>query len=367
MKKIYWLMITTIGTLWSQEVGGVVGGSCDYMDFIATAQIVSTDGKVKYKFSERSVLPRHLNSHTTYSVTKNNISKEYASHNSLTVGSLHNIKISEIRGGTCTPTIIEFVDIDSASQENYRKDSQTKLDNSWKEFSKLEYKNSDYSIRKDVDYFELRKYLFDVRTDKQVTKKYIPYLSIYRKKLSTYPLKIISKFQNIPFDNTQFTDIPTANLESPYYRFKVKGFIIKKDKIFWTINEKKDIVWLFDGIDTEAELYQFLVIHNLYLYGNGINSYKKNSNSYDVKQTKIEHHVDKKSKGKFDEYTEYEIHSTHIYHIKSNGEFTKKFVSTEKKNEKKSLFAVGFHGDPPILPHVSLEEILKDKNFITPL
>ncbi|HHB94477.1 MAG TPA: hypothetical protein ENK88_04960 [Campylobacterales bacterium] len=359
MKKIYGLIFISIVTLCSQEQDvnlsieqeqepTLVGGSCSYRDFIATAKIISTDGQIKYRFNEMSILPRYLNTHTTYTISYRDISKEYTLNNSLTVGSLHTLKISEITSGTCSPSIIEFVN-----------------SNSWKKFSKSEYKSSDYSMREDVAYFEFRKYLFDVKTDKQVTKKYIPYLSIYRKKLSSYDSKIISDFQNIPFNPKRLSNFDTINLGTSQYDFKVKGFLIKKDNKFWTINEKRDIVWLFDKIDTEAELYQFLKVYNL--MGS---SFRKTSDGYDVKQVKIEYKSDKKSKGDFDEYTEYEIDRTYIYHIKSNGEFTKELISMQRKNEKKSLFSAGFHANPePFVcppPPIPLKEILKDKKFVTP-
>jgi len=198
-------------------------------------------------------------------------------------------------------------------------------------FSKSGYKSSDYSMRKDIDYFELRHYLFD-KKGKQVTNKYIPYLVIANKKLSSYSQKVIRKFQNIPFKNSSSANIKTKDSIGKYI-FKDNGFIIKKDKSMWTINEKKDLIWLFDGIDTEAELYLFLQVYNIDSSG-----YIKTSNGYDV------------------------LHSKYIYHIQSDGQFTKelrkeKNISNNSKERDKT----------ESFKSLTLEEILKDKRFITPM
>ena len=83
--------------------------------------------------------------------------------------------------------------------------------NRWKEFRK-KYGNNDYTIRNDIDYFELRDYLFD--EDKQLTLNYLMSLVIYRKKLREYPSKIISSFQHLPFlkSPTRLTDIGLSSL-----------------------------------------------------------------------------------------------------------------------------------------------------------
>lgn len=241
------------------------------------------------------------------------------------------------------------------------KESRTKPLTPWKKFSKSGYKNSDYTLRKDIDYFELRKYLFDTKTGKQATRKYIPYLSIYRKKLSSYPQKIVRQFQNIPFDKQKSKNMGMIDIGTSHYIFKIYGFIIKKDNKFWTINEKKDLVWLFDKIDTDAELYQFLQLNNI-----AGDAYRKTSTGYDVKQ-KIEYKVDLKRKEDLIEYGE--ITKTYIYHIQSNGEVSKELIGTQRKNEKKSVWDEDMDPDfifsiPP--PPMRLEEILNNKRFVTP-
>jgi len=241
------------------------------------------------------------------------------------------------------------------------KESTTKPLTHWRKFSKSDYKNSDYTLRKDIDYFELRKYLFDTKTGKQATRKYIPYLPIYRKKLSFYPRKIVHQFQNMPFDKQKSKNMGIEDPGSSDYIFKIYGFIIKKDNKFWTINEKKDLVWLFDKIDTDAELYQFLQLNNI-----AGDAYRKTSTGYDVKQNKIEYKV-KQTKGDVDKYTEYELHRTYIYHVQSNGEVSKELISSQRKNKKKSVWDSSIEGDcilPP-LP-TPLKVILKDKQFVTP-
>jgi hypothetical protein len=214
----------------------------------------------------------------------------------------------------------------------------------WTPLKDKNYPSSAYSLREDVAYFELRKYLF--KQNKQVSNNYIPYLSIYRKKLSSFPSKIVKSFQKIPFDEKKWTGLTTKKLDSTEYAFKVKGFIIKTDNKFWVINEKKDMAWLFDKIDTEAEVYQFMKMYEP--YGRKIeNSYKKTSLGYDVKQVQIEYKSEiEVTKNGYDEYLSYQLYSTYIYHINANGKFTKEFISTGSKNRKRSKVLAGLHGDP---------------------
>ena len=229
----------------------------------------------------------------------------------------------------------------------------------WQKFSKSDYKNSDYTIRKDINYFEFRKYLFDTKTDTQVTRKYIPFLSIYRKKLSSYPSDFVAKFQNIQFNNKNTGDIiEKYTPETTRYIFKIQGFLIKKDNKFWTINEKRDIVWLFDKIDTEAELYQLLKIYHI----NSSYGFKKTSNGYDVKDIEHKYKYDSVSK------IEYNITNIYTYHIKPNGEFNKELISTKKEaikyTSKEDIDEIACYNFP--LPPVPLKVILKDKAFFNP-
>jgi len=283
----------------------------------------------------------------------------------------YKLKVETSRGGTCTPMIISLLDYPQLTLKYLPNTKQNKAniksDNSWKLFSSpSSYSNSSYTLRADIDYFELRKYLFSRKTGERVSDKYIPYLQIYRKALSSYPQKIVRRFKKTSFNHEDETDIKAKNPNSPHYQFKVKGFIIKKDNKIWTINEQKDMVWLFDKIDTEAELYWFMKINELFGEYVSKNSYKKPSIGYDVKQIQIQYKVEKETEGKQDFYTSYEIHDTYIYHIKPNGEYKKEFISKARKNEKKEKVNTDFHGDPMFVIPMSLEEILKNKDFITP-
>ena len=239
----------------------------------------------------------------------------------------------------------------------------------WKALEKnTKYPNSAYSLRDDVAYFELRKYVFDRKGEKMLTNRYAPYFSVYRKPLSSYPPKLVSQFRKVPFNNSQSTNI---KVKQNYYNylFKTKGFIIKTDNHFWTINEKKDFIWLFDKIDTEAELHFFMTMNNFFNYSYKVdNSYKKTAQGYEVKQKQIQHKVTMKSKGKYDEYISYEEHRTYLYHISSNGVINKEIISKTKENEEKSVVESGFHGDPAFEEHITarLSTILENEKFIAP-
>ena len=248
----------------------------------------------------------------------------------------------------------------------YAKDSTSNIKEPiWIPLKDKNYPNSAYTLRKDIAYFELRKYLFKGET--QVSNRYIPYLFIYRKKLSDFPPKIVKSFRKIPFGKSKWTTITTKRLDSPEYRFQVKGFIIKTDNKFWVINEKKDIAWLFDKIDTEAELYQYMKMYRP--YGRKIkNSYRKTALGYDVKQVEIEYKSEKEvTRNGYDEYVSYQLYSTYIYHIKANGEFVKEFISTESKNKERSKFSAGLHGHPIFRDSRLPDEIFNEyKGVVTP-
>ena len=221
-------------------------------------------------------------------------------------------------------------------------------------------------MRKDIAYFELRKYLF--KREKQVSNRYIPYLSIYRKKLSDFPSKIVKSFQRTPFGKSKWTTISVKKLDSPEYSFRVKGFIITTDNKFWVINEKKDIAWLFDKIDTEAELYQYM---QMYSYnGRKIeNSYKKTATGYDVKQVQIEYksELEATTKDGYNKYISYQLYSTYIYHIKANGEFTKEFISTESKNKKRTKTSTRVYAYPMFRDNHLPNEIFSEfEGVVTP-
>ena len=244
--------------------------------------------------------------------------------------------------------------------------------NSWKPLKKrASYPNSAYTLREDIAYFELRKYIFDNQGEKMLSDKYAPYFSIYRKNLSSYSPKVVSQFRRIPFNNSQPTDI---KVEQNYYnyKFKAKGFIIRTDNHFWTINEQKDFIWLFDRIDTEAELHYFMTINDLFNYPYTLEtSYQKTTQGYDVKQKHIQHKVTMKHKGRYDEYTSYDEHTTYLYHIHLNGIINKEKISTIRKDEQKSKVQSDFHGDPEIKRYIEpvtarLSTVLKNEKFIAP-
>jgi len=120
-----------------------------------------------------------------------------------------------------------------------------------------------YSLRDDIAYVELRKYLIDQKTNQEAQPFYDNFFSIYRKPLSSFPKEIIDRFEAISFKPTQPTEMTLPAPNHPHHLYKIKGFVIKKDNSFWTFNEKRDLVWLFEKIDTPAEVYQFLRIQTL--------------------------------------------------------------------------------------------------------
>jgi len=231
------------------------------------------------------------------------------------------------------------------------------------------YPNSAYSLREDVNYFELRKYVFDLKGKKQLSDAYAPYFVLYRKKLSSYPKKLVDQFRRIPFNVDQPTNIRIDQGSYTSYSFKAKGFLIKTDNRFWTINEEKDFLWLFDTIDTEAELHYWLSLNGFFNAPyERESSYHKTSTGYDIKRKEVEYKVSKTNQGEYDEYTSYEHHRTYHYHVTPQGVITKKLYSQAIKNRETSRVVAGFHGDPglpmPPRPATPLSELLRIEKFI---
>ncbi len=182
----------------------------------------------------------------------------------------------------------------------------------WATFSaKADYNHLAYSLREDVNYVELREYLIDQKTGKVASVEHRIFFSTYRKRLSSYPKEIIEKFQDIPFDTSEATDMTLPAPYYPHHLFKIKGFIIKKDNSMWTINEKKDMIWLFDKIDTPAELHQFLRIQTL---GREVEflRYTQNKDGLYTVKTK-------------------EKEGNYLYHIQPNGVWHREFITKRSK------------------------------------
>lgn len=251
-------------------------------------------------------------------------------------------------------------------QNNSKKN--VKVDSEWKKFSES-YSSRDYSLRDGLDYFELRKYVLNTETRKLASPKYIPYFPIYRKELASYSSKTISQFQKLPYDDEQETNIAEMTTQNSRHKFKVKGFIIKKDKTFLKINEKKDFIWLFDKIDTEAELYWFLEINNLL---KDVKAYKRTTSGYEVKQENIESKSNKETIKNCIIYSPYQVYTTYVFKIQENGTFSKKLISTKKKNLETSKWCDGLHPHPAPLPpysmglDVELKHMLLNPEFVTP-
>jgi len=201
--------------------------------------------------------------------------------------------------------------------------------NEWKELPEIGnhpnyihtfYKSKDYNIRKDIDYFELRKFLF--KDGKQLSDKYLPFHVISKKTLDSYSWKLQSRFKKLPFvdHNTSYIKNEVYRRDyfysSPYYN-RINGYFIKDDKVLWTINEKKDLLWVFDGIDTEAELATFLWLYDDDYIVTCEYRYKETLDGYIVEKTvrTYPYYIEKEKMGYID-------HSTYILNIKRNGKFT---------------------------------------------
>jgi len=246
-------------------------------------------------------------------------------------------------------------------------------ENVWRDFN-YNYTKETYSLRKDIDYFELRGYLFyqnylsNSKETKLVSHKYIKGVEFGRKKLSDYSRKMISKFQNTSYQTDRFplnsypVDFKVGWLLD--YSIKNQGFLIKTDETIWTINELKDFFWLFDKIDSEAELY--FILHLMVLDKNPYTKvkYREIQDGYEVQVKPFFY-------PSFDGEVHYISHETDIYTIKKDGNVSKKVVEkgrtilSQAPVEADPAWAFGI--GVPKKPKNIEQWIYEKKSFITPM
>jgi len=246
-------------------------------------------------------------------------------------------------------------------------------ENMWKDFTH-NYSKEAYSLRKDIDYFELRGYLFyqhylsNSKERKLVSNKYVEGVQFGRKQLSDYSRNMISKFQNTPYQTNQNPlDTHPVDFRVDWlldYSIYSQGFLIKTDHTIWIINELKDFFWLFDKIDSEAELafiMQLIILnHNPY----DKMKFREVKDGYEVQVKPFFYPTS-------DGNVHYIPHETHIYTIRRDGKFSKKVVETSRT----ILPEKPIHPDPawafgiglPKKPKNIEEWIFEKKNFITPM
>ncbi|HFU75411.1 MAG TPA: hypothetical protein ENK66_04115 [Arcobacter sp.] len=206
----------------------------------------------------------------------------------------------------------------------------------WKnayDFTKFSQDKTAYNLRKDIDYFELRTYVFD-REGKQLSPKYLRYFSAGSKKLEDYSFEIQKRFSHIGFINTPETNIRNYNGEgcTQDIFYKSNGYIIKKDKTILQMNEKKDVLWVFDKIDRAKELLEFSSM-NIVKEGNSYvrynYQYRKVNGGYEIKEEKIEDNTVAQSKEEC-----HTLYVTTIYSVNKNGSIDSKVISTRRKAEE---------------------------------
>ena len=223
------------------------------------------------------------------------------------------------------------------------------------------YKSEDYHIRNDIDYFELRRFLF--KDGKQLSKRYKPFHVIAKKALLSYGRNKRRSFKKVPFvdKNESYIkqEIYLSNYfhESQYY-FRINGFLIKDDGVIWKINEKRDLLWVFDGIDTEAELATFLWLYDDDYIVTCNYRYREVKSGYVVeKSVRTYPYTDSKTDISYMDYSTYRLD------IKRDGIFTKRLILFESKALPNRLMIPSPHDGYGM---ETAESILSDDTFISP-
>jgi len=98
----------------------VVGGKCSYDSYLNKIEIISIEEltqnnskkrvKIEYEIIQKAPnLPISPKNNITY-----NVSKEYLIEKGFDIGTLHDLNISIIKSGTCTPVIEQIVGLNEA-------------------------------------------------------------------------------------------------------------------------------------------------------------------------------------------------------------------------------------------------------------
>ena len=235
----------------------------------------------------------------------------------------------------------------------------------WREFS-YRYTSADYTLRNDIEYFEMRTYLF--KNDELLSNKYYISFQIGSKKFTDYSRKIISKFQSVSFNHASHSIISSSGVDHRVHwlrkhSFMSQGFIIKKHKETWIITEPKDFFWLFDKLDSEAELAYIMRTMKMVDIHDKV-QFRSTKDGYELKVKVFKYPT-------FDGKIHYIPKPVYLYTIDRKGNFTKKLV----EDNREILLEEPIHPDPPWAFGIgvpkqpnNIEEWIYEKyNFITPM
>jgi len=125
------------------------------------------------------------------------------------------------------------------------------------------YLGSDYHLKKDVSYMEIRWYA--TRKSRKITKT----LQLYRKPLESYPQSLIAKFKSLKPRYSNSADIGGSG----------NAFFIDTNGKMFQMDMKKDIISLLGKIDRPAEVELILYLN----HEEGRGYYKKLSKGYKIK------------------------------------------------------------------------------------
>ena len=125
------------------------------------------------------------------------------------------------------------------------------------------YRGSDYHLKADVSYMEIRWYA------SKKSKKVTNLLKLYKKPLESYPKETISKFKSLKPKYSNRADIGWSG----------NAFFINTKGKMYQMDMKKDIFSLLGKIDKPAEIALVLYLNNV----EGKHYYKKISNGYKIK------------------------------------------------------------------------------------
>jgi hypothetical protein len=158
----------------------------------------------------------------------------------------------------------------------------------WQKLKSLkEYAPSAYSLKKGVEYLEIRAYYKDIGESSYDTSSYEALLSIYRKPLVSFDSKIVKKFKSTQPNLSKETNIKqnTMCLMQGCVSRISNAFMIDSQGKVWRMNRVEDIVSMLGEIDTPSEAKIVLWLnekHRDIADTNHKDKYRKTSKGYRV-------------------------------------------------------------------------------------
>jgi len=159
-------------------------------------------------------------------------------------------------------------------------------DGKWHTLKELkEYVPSNFILKDDIEYLEIRLYTKGER-EQNYSTKYNVKVRMGQTPLESFDAKLVKEFKDVKPDLSKETNLKKVAfcLMNGCTHLIGNGFMIKSDKKIWKMNTTQDILDMIDEVNTPAEVRLVLWLHNDKFgnYEKEKYQYRKVSNGYEI-------------------------------------------------------------------------------------